>query len=99
MEAPVWKGKEAPIATSENRWSVIDSETMQSLSVLMEDTILGLDPATNWEPETSSLNSTAQHEGEVKEITNVVDDWEEVEPISWTQPEISTKDGISVELV
>ncbi|KAK3035774.1 hypothetical protein RJ639_033503 [Escallonia herrerae] len=77
MEAPVWKGKEAPIATSENRWSVLDSETTQNSSVLMKDAISGQDPATSREPETSSSNSAAQHKGKVEEITNVLDDWEE----------------------
>uniref|UniRef100_A0A5B7BGS8 Putative NF-X1-type zinc finger protein NFXL1-like n=1 Tax=Davidia involucrata TaxID=16924 RepID=A0A5B7BGS8_DAVIN len=69
---PVWKGKEAPIATSANRWSVLDSETTPSSSVRIDDP----GKQIGSEPNASGLNLAGQHEEEIEKMSDVVDDWE-----------------------
>ncbi|XP_057980727.1 NF-X1-type zinc finger protein NFXL1 [Malania oleifera] len=79
----VWKGKEAAIAVSVNRWNVLDSEvtlTSSASSVRNEDPgkqMRGLS-ISEAEANASCSNSALQHEGNSGEgeVAEVVDDWE-----------------------
>ncbi|KAH7529227.1 hypothetical protein FEM48_Zijuj05G0162300 [Ziziphus jujuba var. spinosa] len=82
MQSSVWK-KEAPLATSLNRWNVLDSETAlssSSTSVRIKDSgkQAAGGPSSSSE-DTKDLNSVAQH-GKIITMTEnseVVDDWED----------------------
>ncbi|CAK9187670.1 unnamed protein product, partial [Ilex paraguariensis] len=83
--ASIWKVKEAPIAASANRWTVLDSEITSSSSSTapvqskdpgeptpIHNNKSGLEPTLK----ASSSNVVGQPEGEVDEMSDVVDDWE-----------------------
>ncbi|XAR65419.1 hypothetical protein NMG60_11009545 [Bertholletia excelsa] len=80
MDVSAWKGKDAPIATSANRWSVLDSMTMQSSSAAPTGT---KDPGkqtetgmvSGFDTQSSGTNFGFQQEGNC-ELSDVVDDWE-----------------------
>ncbi|KAA8542855.1 hypothetical protein F0562_024007 [Nyssa sinensis] len=76
VEVSAWKGNEAPIAPSANRWSVLDSEATPSssaASVRVDDHMV-----SGLVPKASASNLAGQHEGEIEEMSDVVDDWEKV---------------------
>lgn len=83
MEASVWKGKkDAPIATSANRWSVLDSVTnlsSSSASAGMEDpgNLTGTQMVSDFEPKASGSNMGKQKESNHEGMSDVVDDWEQ----------------------
>ncbi|KAG5536073.1 hypothetical protein RHGRI_023753 [Rhododendron griersonianum] len=64
IEPSLWKGRDAPIATSANRWSVLDSATTVSSSYAsagIEDTgkLTVTQMVSDFEPQTSCSNMTA----------------------------------------
>ncbi|KAK8489948.1 hypothetical protein V6N13_099874 [Hibiscus sabdariffa] len=82
-QGSVWKGKEAPIAASTNRWSVLDSETAvnpSSGAVRTEDFQKPAELPPNSEMDSSAANSnSARLPGggfNESEPLEVVDDWE-----------------------
>lgn len=83
MQASVWK-KEAPIAASLNRWSVLDSETSLSssaASLRAEDPGKGAGSSSGsvLQSDEGGSNSAGQHQGgnfSGTEMPEVVDDWE-----------------------
>lgn len=85
VQASVWK-KEAPLAASLNRWSVLDRETaLSSSSASVGVKVLAKEAAggsgttpSNLASSTSDLNPPGQHTGNITETdgSEVVDDWE-----------------------
>jgi transcriptional repressor NF-X1 len=82
MQASAWK-KEAPIAASLNRWSVLDAETSLSSSAASLRTEdpgkrAGSSSGSVLESGESGSNSAGQHQGNSSgtEMSEVVDDWE-----------------------
>lgn len=81
LHGSAWKGKDAPIATSLNRWSVLDSEKVVTSSTALignEDPTKQAGGSTSGS-NVSSSNSTRQPVGNFSEAepSDVVDDWEE----------------------
>jgi len=88
VQASAWKGKEAPIVASINRWSVLDSEKADSssaASVKMEDPakqVAGSLSSSGLESNTSTSSASRQpamQSGGVsreEDLSVVVDDWE-----------------------
>ncbi|XP_057492571.1 NF-X1-type zinc finger protein NFXL1-like [Actinidia eriantha] len=82
MEPSVWKGNDVPIATSANRWSVLDSATTQissDASAGIEDRAKssGTQKVSDFEAEASGSNLGGQKESNTEETSDVVDDWEQ----------------------
>ncbi|KAK9278362.1 hypothetical protein L1049_027927 [Liquidambar formosana] len=83
LQASVWKGKEAPIAASINRWNVLDPEmglSSSAASPSIDEPGKGTasQTASDLEPNTSVYNSAGKHGGEFSKVdtSEVVDDWE-----------------------
>ncbi|KAL5817832.1 hypothetical protein ACOSQ3_026210 [Xanthoceras sorbifolium] len=83
LAASAWKGKEAPIAATINRWSVLDSETplKSSSSSRIEDPAkqAGTSSKSGSESNATSLNLAGGQPGvsfNETELSEVVDDWE-----------------------
>lgn len=78
MGSSVWKGDDAPIATSANRWSVLDSASLSSATSSAEDPgkQTGSQMVSGVEPKASGSNLAGQQEGSHDELSGVVDDWE-----------------------
>ncbi|KAF5200342.1 Nf-x1-type zinc finger protein nfxl1 [Thalictrum thalictroides] len=81
----VWKGKEAPIASSRNRWNALDPDIVpKSLVVDLPKTgnadkhRIGIGPITASVSQVRSLNLSGQSSGgiDIAESSEVVDDWE-----------------------
>lgn len=80
IEPSLWKGRDAPIATSANRWSVLDAAATLSPSFAtagIEDPgkLTVTQMVSDFKPQTS-LNMTGQQESNLEEISDVADDWE-----------------------
>ncbi|KAJ4835807.1 NF-X1-type zinc finger protein nfxl1 [Turnera subulata] len=83
IQPSAWKGKEAPIAATVNRWSVLDSEMSSSssaASLRMEAPAKQLESHHHpgLEPKLITSSSLAQPGGILNEaeLSEVVDDWE-----------------------
>ncbi|KAI8542685.1 hypothetical protein RHMOL_Rhmol08G0157800 [Rhododendron molle] len=80
IEPSLWKGRDAPIATAANWWSVLDSATTVSSSYAsagIEDPrkLTVTQMVSDFEPQTSCSNMTGQQESNLEEMSDV-DDWE-----------------------
>ncbi|KAF2317563.1 hypothetical protein GH714_024700 [Hevea brasiliensis] len=80
VQASAWKGKEAPIAATINRWSALDSESISKASTTSIRTEDPAKRASNLGIESNSrIFSSPERLGGISsqvELSEVVDDWE-----------------------
>lgn len=80
VQASAWKGKEAPITATINRWSALDSESTSrtsATSVRIEDPAkLAANSRMELNPSISSSSELPGGASSQAELSEVVDDWE-----------------------